>query len=156
MKQYFFIGMGGFLGAIARFAIENIRIVNIGEQAIWNTLIINVAGCFLISVFITAAVSMLAVDEAIRLGVTKGLLGAFTTFSTVCKESFNLGAHGYYFLMFMYPIISCVLGLAAIILGILALKKLMHVIMLRITINDTNKDQSCMSLSEAELNAEGE
>lgn len=118
MRKYFFIGIGCFLGAIARYYAKSIHIAGYNENIPLNTLIINILGSFLLALVLTVAFEIWAFDADIRIGVTTGLLGAFTTFSTVCKETVGLLSGGDYFSAISYLAVSTVLGLGAAYFGV--------------------------------------
>ena len=110
MKKYIFIGTGGFLGAALRYFLKNIRIFNLTTNLPLNTLMINGIGCFIIGLFLTAAYEVF--------GVSTGFVGAFTTFSTLCKETVALVLKGQYYSGALYIMLSAVFGLAAVYFGI--------------------------------------
>lgn len=116
MRKYIFIGCGGFLGAILRYLIKGIEIYN--DHFPLNTLIINLSGTFLLALILTAALNVRKMDADIRLGLATGLLGAYTTFSTLCKETAGLIHSGNYLSAISYIAVSIVLGLTATFLGI--------------------------------------
>lgn len=123
MKKYIFIGSGGFLGAIIRYFIMNVHLYNYKEVIPINTLIINVTGSFIIALILTVSLELWKVDEALRLGITTGFIGAFTTFSTLCKETVNLITNGYYYSAVSYITISAVLGLSAVYFGVVVARE---------------------------------
>lgn len=118
MRKYSYILIGGALGAALRLVIKNIQIKNYHENIPLNTLIINISGSFLLALFLTVAFEVMEVDADIRLGVSTGFLGAFTTFSTLCKETVALMASGEYFSAISYITVSTMLGLSAAYFGI--------------------------------------
>ncbi|HEX2944985.1 MAG TPA: fluoride efflux transporter CrcB [Clostridia bacterium] len=118
MRKYIFIGIGGFLGAILRFLTKSVPIYNYHENVPLNTLVINVSGCFVLALLLTVAFEIWEFDAEIRLGIGTGFLGAYTTFSTLCRETTELLFKGYYFSAVSYITISVVLGLAAVYLGV--------------------------------------
>ena len=118
MRKYIYIGIGGFLGAILRFLSKNMPIYNYHENVPLNTLFINVTGCFVLALVLTVAFEIWKFDADIRLGIGTGFLGAYTTFSTLCKETSELLFKGYYFSAVSYITLSVVLGLAAVYLGV--------------------------------------
>lgn len=118
MRKYIYISIGGALGAVFRLAIENVHIWNYNESIPLNTLIINIAGSFILALFLTAAYEVMEVDADLRIGLSTGFLGAFTTFSTLCKETVSLMAGGKFFLAISYMTVSAILGLAAVYFGI--------------------------------------
>lgn len=123
MKKFLFIGAGGFIGAISRFYIKSLPIYRSSGAMPVNTLIVNVAGCFLIGLFLTVALEVCEIDTDIRLGISTGLLGALTTFSTLCKEIYTLGIQGAYLAAVTYVAVSAVLGISAVYLGVIAARK---------------------------------
>nr|WP_242851510.1 CrcB family protein [Clostridium sp. DMHC 10] len=90
MKKYLLIAGGGALGAILRFIIKNINFYNYKQAIPLNTLIINITGSFVLALISTIAIDNLELDNDIRLGITTGFIGAYTTFSTMCKETVGL------------------------------------------------------------------
>lgn len=123
MRKYVFIGLGGTLGAVLRFLIKGINLYHYNEKVPLNTLFVNVAGCFILALVLTAAYEIWEFDAAIRLGIATGFLGAFTTFSTLCKETAGLLYQGYYFPAIAYVILSAVFGLAAVYLGMISARE---------------------------------
>ena len=71
----------------------------------------------MLALFLTIAFEVMAVDPDIRLGVSTGFLGAFTTFSTLCKETVTLMVSGEYFSAILYITVSTILGFAAAYFG---------------------------------------
>jgi fluoride exporter len=118
MRKYVFIGIGGVLGAVLRYLIKGVHIYHYHENVPLNTLIINVAGSFILALVLTIAFEVWEFDASIRLGIATGFLGAFTTFSTLCKETVGLLHEGDYFSAISYITVSTMLGLAAAYFGI--------------------------------------
>lgn len=123
MKKYVLIGVGGILGAICRYLIKGIHSYPYHGSLPLNTLFINVSGSFVLALVLTAAFEVWEFDPAIRIGVTAGFLGAFTTFSTFCKETFGLIYERNYFSAVLYIVLSTLLGLAAVYFGIILVRK---------------------------------
>jgi len=118
MKKYIFISMGGILGAISRFLIKGIDIYHYHENVPLNTLIINITGSFFLALILTIAFEIWEFDASVRLGIATGFLGAYTTFSTLCKETVGLMKEGFYFSAISYITVSTMIGLAAAYFGI--------------------------------------
>lgn len=117
MKKYMYIGCGGLLGAILRYAIETTRLFGYHGVFPLNTWVINLAGSFLLAVILTLAMGAFKMDDSVRLGCTAGFLGAFTTFSTLCKEGVLTTRAGHGDTAALYLGSSILLGLAAAWLG---------------------------------------
>ena len=84
-----------------------------------NTLIINITGSFLLALILTVAFEVRGLGAGIRLGITTGFLGAFTTFSTLCKEIVVLVYQGDYFSAISYMTVSIMMSLAAVYFAII-------------------------------------
>lgn len=117
MKKILYLTCGSAFGAVARYQLENITIV--GYQGFFplNTLIINLSGAFLIALILTIWSEVREFDCDLRLGLTTGLMGAYTTFSTLCKEASSLLFAAKYLTAFCYLSTSLLLGLGAVFLG---------------------------------------
>ena len=126
MKKYIYIAILGAFGAIARYVLEKAPIIISSASSPLslplqifpiNTLIINTLGCFALSFIIDLSFERKILSTALRLGVTTGFLGAFTTFSTLCKESTELFQLGEYGVGMSYIIASVLLALLSILLA---------------------------------------
>jgi len=124
MRKYIFIGCGSFAGAALRYLAKGIQICNYHGNVPLNTLLINVLGALIIAFISTIAYEVWAFDSDVRLGLTTGLLGAFTTFSTLCKETVGLLQDGCYFSAISYMTISVMLGLASAYFGVVLARKI--------------------------------
>ena len=124
MRKYVFVGIGSFIGAVLRYLVKNIQIYNYHESFPLNTLIINVGGAFILALILTFALEIWEFNPDIRTGLTVGLLGAFTTFSTLCKETVGLMTSGDYFSAVLYITVSIMLGLGSAYLGIILAREL--------------------------------
>ncbi len=144
MRKYFFIMIGGAIGAILRFEIEKIQLSNSNIIFPVNTFIINIAGCFVLALFLSIIIEVMDFDPGLRLGVSVGLLGAFTTFSTLCKESVNLFLGREYFIAFSYIALSGLVGLFAVYIG----NKLAKAIIGKLVLDDHNSNNLNLSKNE--------
>lgn len=124
MKNYIYIGAGGFLGALSRFLLKQVVIFSYGGSLPINTLIINVTGSFILSFLLFGAADVLELKEEVKLGVATGFLGAYTTFSTLCRESSAMLSRGNYSAFLCYVFISTLLGLLSAALGKLCANRL--------------------------------
>lgn len=129
MKKILYLICGSALGAVARYQLENIKIGGHQSSFPFNTLIINLSGAFLIAFILTVWSEVREFDSDIRLGLTTGLMGAYTTFSTLCKEASSLLFAAKYLTAFLYLSASLLLGLGAVYLGTKAARTLGIVLM---------------------------
>ncbi len=84
------IGIGGFLGANARYFLGRAIVERYGVAFPWGTLTVNVIGSLLIGLIMELLAQRLITDPAYRLFLVVGFLGGFTTFSTFAFETVNL------------------------------------------------------------------
>ncbi|MCB2355932.1 fluoride efflux transporter CrcB [Clostridium estertheticum] len=138
MKKYTFIAIGGMLGAILRYVIKSIHIYHYKEVIPINTLLINISGTFLLSLILTIAFEIYEMDSDIRLGIATGFLGAFTTFSTLCKETVNLINQGYYYSSISYIGFSAMFGLAAAYFGVIVAREVVPIFITRNSPSDVD------------------
>lgn len=124
MKKYIFIALGGMLGAMLRYKIEHIHIYHYKEVVPINTLMINISGSFVLALVLTIAFEIWQFSSDLRLGIATGFLGAYTTFSTMCKETMNLMKQGDYYSSISYIGFSTMLGLAAAYFGIILAREI--------------------------------
>lgn len=80
------VGIGGFLGANARYLIGRTIVERYGAAFPWGTLAINLSGAFLIGVIAQMLLLRANDDPMWRLLVVVGFLGGYTTFSSYALE----------------------------------------------------------------------
>jgi len=90
MLKLLIVGMGGFIGAVARYGLSGLVHRYGGDAFPWGTLVVNVTGCFLIGGLIYLAADRAVLSPNTRLFLLIGVLGAFTTFSTFGYETLEL------------------------------------------------------------------
>lgn len=116
--QILLIGLGGFVGAIARYLIDGWVTRLSGGGFPWGTLAINASGSFAIGVLFAASVERATLPAELRGPVMIGFIGAYTTFSTFMLESWRLLEDGSFGLAALNLGGSVVLGLAAVAVGL--------------------------------------
>ena len=113
------VGAGGFLGAIARYAI------GVWVETFWRrdfplaTFVVTVSGCFILGLFLTVATERMSISPLMRLLVATGFVGAYTTFSTFEYETQRLTTTGAFGWALVNVLTSVVVGYAAVQLGVL-------------------------------------
>jgi CrcB protein len=88
------VAIGGAIGASLRWAIGTWLIERWGSGFPWHTMLINVLGAFLIGVLMALSLEKGIVSGDWRLFLGTGILGGFTTFSTLSYESIDLIGKG--------------------------------------------------------------
>ncbi|MCX8083658.1 MAG: fluoride efflux transporter CrcB [Calditerrivibrio sp.] len=116
--KIFYIGIGGFLGSIARYLVSKYSNILLGDRVPLGTVIVNVTGSFVLGFLYVLSIEKLAVSEHFRLFLGVGFLGAYTTFSTFSVEFVNLLAEGVYFSAFVYWVLNVVVSIVAALVGI--------------------------------------
>jgi CrcB protein len=109
--------IGGFIGAVLRFEIGE-WMPYTTEGFPWSTLLINMAGCLFLGWFLTITLQKIRLKPEIRLGLSTGMTGSFTTFSTFSVQSVHLFTSGHSVMASLYIILSVVGGIGLSILGV--------------------------------------
>lgn len=130
--DYLAIGIAGFFGAVTRGILGETKFLDSNIFPI-NTLLVNLIGSFVLSLFLTLTMERYKINPNLRLAVSTGFLGAFTTFSTFALETVNLIRHGYLFYATSYVILSTLGGLLLAGLGFAISKGIVN--------NKTNKEK---------------
>lgn len=116
MTRLLAIGVGGGIGAIARYAIalfaEKITPVNFPL----GTLTANLLGCLLIG-FFWSYFERVHISHAFRLFLFTGFLGGFTTFSTFARETEQFFRAGEPLHAISYLLLSNILGISMVAAG---------------------------------------
>ena len=87
MRTILFLIVAGALGTLSRYALGGLAQRINGTSFPYGTLVINVLGCFVIGLIMQIALSTDLISPTLRIGLTIGFLGAFTTFSTFSYET---------------------------------------------------------------------
>ena len=117
MSAFLWVGFGGFLGSIARYALTVwLPPVAAGRFPL-ATLAANCIGCLLIGV-LAGVLARAQAGESLRLFVVVGILGGFTTFSAFGLESVALLRRGDVGFGLLYILGSVLAGLAAVWVGL--------------------------------------
>ncbi len=115
MKEVLCVGLGGFVGSIARYMLGGIVLQHsIGWRFPLSTFLVNLAGCFLFGAVAGVAERHAFLNAELRLLIFTGLLGGFTTFSAFGAESVNLIRRGDVAVAAAYIIASVLCGFAAL------------------------------------------
>lgn len=119
MKHILLVGLGGFLGSVARYKLGGLVLhLTAQERFPYSTFAVNVAGCLAIGLLAGLAERHELFGPGARLFLFTGLLGGFTTFSAFGLDAMFLVRRGEPAMAALYAAASVVLGLAAVWLGL--------------------------------------
>ncbi len=113
MFKSFLVFMGGGVGAVFRYLLAGWTYRVIGSDFPYGTLAVNILGCFVIGLFLTVAEGRFLVSPSVRVFVAVGIIGGFTTFSTLNFETLELLRDGAFALALLNIGASIVVGLSA-------------------------------------------
>ena len=108
--------IGGGLGSLVRYG-TSIWLRGNSDQFPLSTLLVNLIGCFVLGYLATSSLFVERMSLPMRVGLTTGFLGGFTTFSTFGLDGVRLIQSGALMWMFSYTAMSVFGGFAAAYLG---------------------------------------
>ena len=120
------VAAGGALGAVARHAVGLAAVRLFGHGFPWGTMIVNIAGSFLIGLLIAVMALKWQVGEQARAFLVTGILGGFTTFSAFALDFATLFERKQQALAAAYALGSVGLSLIAIFAGLTMVRLLLH------------------------------
>ena len=110
LKTLLFIGMGSFTGGVLRYLISRYVQNFLTPSFPLGTLLVNVLGCFAIGLFYGLFERGNLMNPNLRMFLTVGFCGGFTTFSTFMNENFQ-------FYLSLYVGLSLFVGFIMLYLG---------------------------------------
>lgn len=114
--NFFWVGLGGFVGAVARYS-SYLLIARFWSHAFpLATLLINALACLLAG-FLIGVVETRSPSPQLVLLIGMGFLGSYSTFSTLAVESFALVETREWMFFALNLVLSLTLGIAAVFLG---------------------------------------
>ena len=124
LTKYLAVAAGGALGAMARYYLNGSALARVWSPFPTPTFVINITGSFIIGLFLTLVTERISISTHLRLAVVVGFVGAYTTFSTFEYETAILLREPAYVTAFLNVTLSFVIGLAAVLGGMMAARKL--------------------------------
>jgi CrcB protein len=114
------VALGGALGSVARYGVGALAAQLLGPAFPWGTLLVNLTGSFLIALVMHLALTGTVISLEMRIFLTTGIMGGFTTYSSFNYETLALLNQRAYWLAGL-NIAGTVLGcLVAGVLGLAA------------------------------------
>jgi CrcB protein len=117
MKNFFLVGIGGFIGSIARYYVSKLNLQYDLFSIPVGTLTVNVLGSFIIGILTGISAKSELLSAEWRLFLMVGLCGGFTTFSSFTNENLMLMHNGQFLTVLIYTSVSIILGFIAVYLG---------------------------------------
>ena len=124
MTVVLYIALFGALGCVARYFLSGWVYDLVGSALPYGTFAVNGIGAFLIGLVMEFGLRSAAVSPELRIGLTIGFLGGFTTFSTFSYETFRLLESAQLPEALANVLLSVTVCLAFTFLGILAARHL--------------------------------
>lgn len=120
-KALLLVGIGGFLGSVARYGIKLLADKYLPLSFPYGTLIVNLLGCFIIGLLF-GYVARNHSDSSLWMIAGVGFCGAFTTFSTFALENNFLVDDKLSITAMVYTMISLVVGILLCRVGIFLMR----------------------------------
>lgn len=118
MARFLWICLGGAIGTGARYLLSGWLLRVAGPGFPYGTLAVNAVGSFLLGALMEVALSTEPFPPTLRLALTTGVMGGFTTYSTFNYETLQLFQEDAWLLGFANLGITMIACLAAGVLGL--------------------------------------
>ena len=116
--RIFLLILFGSIGTLARYWIGGLIQHRAGSSFPVGTMVINLTGCFLLGGVGEYALQHISISPDLRIGITVGFFGAYTTFSTFAYESSRMLEDGDWMKMVLYVSVSVAGGILLAMTGI--------------------------------------
>ncbi|MBD1401673.1 fluoride efflux transporter CrcB [Pelovirga terrestris] len=119
-----YIGLFGGLGCIARYLLTIWTQHLAGRDFPYGTVLVNGLGSFLLGLLLTMGMRQFPVSPDLRLGLSVGFLGGFTTFSTFSYQTLMLLEEGNHWPAVANVLLNVSLSLTGAFAGMLVARQL--------------------------------
>ena len=119
MDKYLVVLAGAGLGGLARYVAGTWVMAKYGGRFPLGTFAVNVTGAFLIGILMTLLTGRMHPHPNWRLFLVVGVLGGYTTFSSLAYETFQAVHAGERWMGLLYMTGSVVFGYLGVWLGVL-------------------------------------
>jgi CrcB protein len=118
VEKILWISIGAVLGANLRYWVGDWAAQRFGSGFPYGTMLVNLTGSFLLGLLVSLTLEHFIIDPRLRILLTIGFLGSYTTFSTYAYESVTLISQGQWGLGIFNLFGSTLLGALFAALGI--------------------------------------
>lgn len=118
MRELVLVAAGGAIGAASRWALGGWIADRLGPGFPWHTMVVNITGALLIGIVMGASVDRSLISSDWRTFLGTGVLGGYTTFSTLAYETTRLLEQGFWGQATLNMAGSGVLGVVAAVAGL--------------------------------------
>jgi len=119
-----YVAAGSAVGGVARFLVASLVQQRAGPAFPTGTLVVNITGSLVLGFLMRLALSTPAISAEVRMLLTTGFCGGYTTFSTFSYDTLLLLEGGQYGRGALYVALSVVLSLVAVWLGMMAAREI--------------------------------
>ena len=116
-KLFLWVGAGGAVGSVARYMLTYAIQWQRPAAFPYATLVVNTSGSLLLGFLVSYWIASTTLSAELRLFLTVGFCGGFTTFSTFAYETADLIESGDYRAAAAYVLLSVVLSVGAMFAG---------------------------------------
>lgn len=125
MKSLAIVALGGALGATARYLVIHLSTYLLGHQFPYGTLIVNILGSFIMGILIETMALVWSASSEMRLFLSVGILGAFTTFSSFSLDVAVLYERGRLLVALWYVLSSVAFSICALFAGLALMRRIL-------------------------------
>lgn len=122
LRTLVIVGLGSFLGGVTRYLVQFFVQKQFPSSIPLGTLSVNIIGCFIIGAVYQLSVEKNFLSPELRIFLTAGICGGFTTFSSFAYENVVMVLDGEFLYPLIYLLLSVILGFGAVHAGILFMK----------------------------------
>lgn len=124
LTPWLLVGAGGAVGAMLRHGVNQLCLHVLGAGFPWGTMLVNITGSLIMGLLVGAFALWGETAQELRLFLTVGVLGGFTTFSAFSLDAVLLFEKGQIIEACFYVLGSVVLSLAALCAGLMLIRML--------------------------------